>query len=495
MNGVRGVGEKEFVKEITSRAVDYSQWYVDVVTRAELMDYAPVKGCMVIRPYGYGIWERIQGALDPRFKATGHENAYFPLFIPESFLRREAEHFEGFVPEVAWVTRGGGEELAEPLAIRPTSEAMICHMFARWVQSWRDLPVLVNQWCNVVRWEKATRPFLRTTEFLWQEGHTCHATEEEAEAETRQMLGIYCDCLREDLALAVVPGRKTEREKFAGALRTYAVEALMSDGKALQAGTSHNLGQFFARVFNILFLDRDGRQKHVWQTSWGVSTRLIGALIMVHGDDRGLVLPPRIAPLHAVIVPISPQRRREEVLTAARRLHAGLAGMRVRLDDRDEHSPGWKFNEWEMRGVPVRIELGPRDLEASRAILVRRDSGEREEVPLDGVSRRLPELLAEIQHAMYRRAWDFTSRSTRLVRDWTEFRTVLEEQRGFVVGGWCGDEDCEGHIKTETGATIRCLPLEGVASPVSDALREAAGLPCVHCGGRAPGPVVFARAY
>jgi prolyl-tRNA synthetase len=488
--------DKAFVREITPRDQDYSQWYVDVVTRAELMDYSPVKGCMVFRPQGFGIWERIQGALDPKFKATGHANAYFPLFIPESFLKKEAEHFAGFVPEVAWVTHGGGEELAERLAIRPTSEAMICYMYARWVQSWRDLPMLLNQWCNVVRWEKATRPFLRTTEFLWQEGHTCHATEEEAEGETLQMLEIYRETLEEELALAVVPGRKTDAEKFAGALRTYSVEALMSDGKALQAGTSHNLGQFFARVFDILYLDRDGQQKHVWQTSWGVSTRLIGALIMVHGDDRGLVLPPRIAPLQAVIVPIAPQRQRPEVLEAVRKLHGDLAGkFRVRLDDREEHSPGWKFNEWEMRGVPVRIELGPRDLAAGRVVMVRRDDGTREEVAMPAVGRRLSELLDEVQTALRRRAWTFTEANTRIVRDFSSFRTTLEEHRGLLVAGWCGDADCEARVKADTGATIRCLPLPGVKTPVADACREAAGAPCILCGSRGGQVVVFGRAY
>ncbi|HCC32426.1 MAG TPA: proline--tRNA ligase [Clostridiales bacterium] len=488
--------DKVFVREITPRAQDYSQWYVDVATRAELMDYSPVKGCMVFRPYGFGIWERIQGALDPKFKATGHANAYFPLFIPESFLKKEAEHFAGFVPEVAWVTHGGGEELAERLAIRPTSEAMICHMYARWIQSWRDLPMLLNQWCNVVRWEKATRPFLRTTEFLWQEGHTCHATEEEAERETLQMLDIYRETFEEDLALAVVPGRKTEAEKFAGALRTYTVEALMSDGKALQAGTSHNLGQFFARVFDILYLDRDGQQKHVWQTSWGVSTRLIGALIMVHGDDRGLVLPPRVAPLQAVIVPIAPQRQRQEVLEAVRQLHADLAGrFRVKLDDREEHSPGWKFNEWEMRGVPVRIELGPRDLAAGRVVMVRRDDGAREEVALAEVARRLAELLDEVQAALRRKAWTFTEQHTRIVGDSSSFRSTLEECRGLLVAGWCGDAGCEARVKADTGATIRCLPLAGAKTPVAEACREAAGAPCVHCGRRGGQVVVFGRAY
>ena len=352
--------EKEFVKEITSQSEDYSQWYVDIILKAELMDYAPVKGCMVIRPYGYAIWENIQRLLDRRIKDTGHENAYFPLFIPRNLLQKEADHVEGFAPEVAWVTRGGDEELAEPLFIRPTSEAIICNMYSRWIQSWRDLPVLINQWCNVVRWEKSTRPFLRTSEFLWQEGHTCHRTEEEAEDEALKMLDVYREFIEDELAIPVYTGQKTEKEKFAGALHTYTVEALMSDGKALQAGTSHNLGQHFARVFDITFMDMDDQLKYVWQTSWGVSTRLIGAVIMVHGDDRGLVLPPAIAPLQAVIVPIITKKDRETVLAEVGNIAAKLENIvRLKVDEREGYSAGWKFNEWEMKGVPLRIELGP----------------------------------------------------------------------------------------------------------------------------------------
>ncbi|MCJ7806537.1 MAG: proline--tRNA ligase, partial [Clostridia bacterium] len=393
--------DKDFVKEITPKAVDYSQWYIDVILKTKMMDYSPVKGFMAIRPAGFAIWEKIQELMDRRFKETGHQNAYFPLLIPQSLLQKEAEHVEGFAPELAWVTKGGSEILAEPLLIRPTSEAIICDFYSRWVQSWRDLPILINQWCNVVRWEKSTKPFLRTSEFLWQEGHTCHRTEEEAEAETLQILEIYREFLETEMAIPAIAGRKSEREKFAGALRTYSVEALMSDGKALQAGTSHNLGQHFAKVFDITFLDQDDQLKHVWQTSWGVSTRLIGALIMVHGDDRGLVLPPRMAPIQVVIVPILTKKDRDRVLEAVSELSAKLKeDLRVKLDDREEYSPGWKFNEWEMRGIPVRIEVGPRDLDKNQVILVRRDTGEKEVILRDELSVRLPQLLEQIQSDM-----------------------------------------------------------------------------------------------
>jgi len=478
---------KEFVKEITPKAVDYSQWYIDVVLKTEMMDYAPVKGFMAIRPSGYVIWEKIQELLDKRFKETGHQNAYFPLLIPQSLLQKEAEHVEGFAPEVAWVTRGGSEVLTEPLLVRPTSEAIICDFYSRWVQSWRDLPVLINQWCNVVRWEKATRPFLRTSEFLWQEGHTCHRTEEEAEEETLKMLEVYREFLETEMAIPAVAGRKTEREKFAGALRTYSVEALMSDGRALQAGTSHNLGQHFARVFDITFLDQDDQLKHVWQTSWGVSTRLIGALIMVHGDDRGLVLPPRMASLQVVIVPILTKKDREKVLGAVRELEGQLKaeGLRVKLDDREEYSPGWKFNDWEMRGVPVRIEVGPRDLEKGQVVLVRRDNGEKEFVLSYELPIRLPELLGQVQNDMLKRALEFREVNTRRCSDYSEFKKIIEEKRGFVVADWCGEGGCEEKIKDETKATIRCLP---------SGLKPASGR-CIACGKTAEAAAYFARAY
>ncbi len=479
--------EKEYVKEVTPQAVDYSQWYIDVVLKTELMDYAPVKGCMAIRPYGYAIWEKMQELLDGRFKETGHQNAYFPLFIPQELLQKEAAHVEGFAPEVALVTRGGGETLSEPLVVRPTSEAIICDFYSRWIQSWRDLPLLINQWCNVVRWEKVTRPFLRTSEFLWQEGHTCHRTEEEAETETLKMLGVYQDFLENEMAIPVISGRKSERERFAGALRTYTVEGLMRDGRALQAGTSHNLGQHFAKVFDITFLDQDDSLKYVWQTSWGVSTRLIGALIMVHGDDRGLMLPPRIAPIQAVIVPIITKKARDEVLAAARRLTETLqqTGIRLKLDDREGYSPGWKFNEWEMKGVPLRIELGPRDLAAEQVVLVRRDSGEKEAVPWAELPRRLPVFLEELQGDLYRRALQYLEKNTRSGADYAEFLDVMERERGFFVASWCGREECELKVKEDSKATIRCIPFD----------RQLEHENCIVCGGKAAQVVYFARAY
>ena len=484
--GDKGAQSKEFVKEITPKAVDFSQWYIDVVLKAKMMDYSPVKGFMAIRPAGYAIWEKIQELMDRRFKATGHQNAYFPLLIPQSLLQKEAEHVEGFAPEVAWVTRGGSEPLAEPLLIRPTSEAIICDFYSRWVQSWRDLPILINQWCNVVRWEKSTRPFLRTSEFLWQEGHTCHRTEEEAEAETLQMLEVYREFLETEMAIPAVAGRKTEREKFAGALRTYSVEALMSDGRALQAGTSHNLGQHFAKVFDITFLDQDDQLKHVWQTSWGLSTRTIGALIMVHGDDRGLVLPPRLAPVQVVIVPILSKKDGARVLDAVRALAEELkSDLRVNLDDREEYSPGWKYNEWEMRGIPVRIEVGPRDLDKDQVVLVRRDTGEKEFVSREDLSSRLPQLLEQIQADMLERAICFREENTRSCSDYEEFKQLIEEKRGFIVSPWCDNSECEEKVKNDTKATIRCLPFG--LKPESDK--------CLACGEKATVSAYFARAY
>jgi prolyl-tRNA synthetase len=451
-----------------------------------MMDYSPVKGFMAIRPAGYAIWEKIQEQMDRRFKETGHQNAYFPLLIPQSLLQKEAEHVEGFAPEVAWVTRGGNEPLAEPLLIRPTSEAIICDFYSRWVQSWRDLPILINQWCNVVRWEKSTRPFLRTSEFLWQEGHTCHRSEEEAEEETLKMLEVYRECLETEMAIPAIAGCKTEREKFAGALRTYSVEALMSDGRALQAGTSHNLGQHFARVFDITFLDKDDELKHVWQTSWGVSTRLIGALIMVHGDDRGLVLPPRLAPIQVVIVPILSKKDGARVLESVEELAAELKGdLRVKLDDREEYSPGWKYNDWEMRGVPVRIEVGPRDLDKGQVVLVRRDTGEKEFVSRDELHLRLKQLLVQIQADLLKRALEFREANTRHSSDYNEFKEIIEEKRGFVVSPWCGDADCEEKVKNDTKATIRCIPFG--SKPESEK--------CLVCGQKATSSAYFARAY
>lgn len=479
--------KKSYVKEITPRSENYSQWYSDVVLKAELMDYAPVKGCMAIRPYGYAIWEKLQERLDRRIKETGHQNAYFPLFIPQNLLQKEADHVAGFAPEVALVTKGGDEVLGEPLVIRPTSEAIICDFYSRWIQSWRDLPVLINQWCNVVRWEKSTRPFLRTSEFLWQEGHTCHRTSEEAEEEARKMLAVYKEFIETELAIPVLDGQKTEREKFAGALRTYTVEALMSDGRALQAGTSHNLGQHFARVFDITFLDRDDQLKHVWQTSWGVSTRLIGALIMVHGDDRGLIIPPRVAPTQVVVVPIISKKRRAEVLEAAKGVEAELSrqGIRVHLDDREEYSPGWKFNQWEMKGVPIRLELGPRDLDNRQVLLVRRHDDFREALPLHELAARLPRLLEEAQQSLFDKAKRFLEQNSYHCTDYQEFTGKVEEKRGLFLSPWCGDPECELRVKDDTRATIRCIPFDG---PPAEGR-------CLVCDRPAKYQVYFGRSY
>jgi prolyl-tRNA synthetase len=475
-----------FVTEITPRSQDFSRWYLDVVRRAELADYSPVKGCMVIRPYGYAIWELLQQALDARIKASGHVNAYFPLFIPESLLKKEADHVEGFAPQVAYVTHGGGEELEERLLVRPTSEAIIGTMYAKWVQSWRDLPILINQWANVVRWEKVTRPFLRTTEFLWQEGHTAHETDTEAEEETRKILDMYAETCETVLAMPVVKGRKSESEKFAGALRTYSIEALMGDGRALQAGTSHNLGQNFARAFDITFQARDKSVQHVWGTSWGVSTRLVGGVIMTHGDDSGLVLPPAVAPYQVVVVPIGRDNWRETVLPTAQAIERELraAGVRVMLDDRDER-PGWKFSEWEMRGVPVRVEIGPKDIEKSSVLVARRDTREKESFPMDGLPARVRALLEAIQHNLLARARAFREEHTQRASTYEEFRQAMDGRPGFVIAPWCGGADCEAQIKTDTQATIRNMPLDAAAPSGS----------CIRCDRPALEEAWFAKAY
>ena len=481
--------DERLVKQITPKTEDFSRWYVEIVQKAELADYTPMKGMMVIRPYGYAIWENIQRLLDRRIKATGHVNAYFPLFIPESFLKKEAEHVEGFSPEVAWVTIGGKEELEERLAVRPTSEAIIGYMYSKWIKSWRDLPVLINQWANIVRWEKVTRPFLRTTEFLWQEGHTCHETAEEAEAETLKILAMYKEFCETELAIPVIAGRKTLREKFAGAQMTYAIEALMSDGKALQMGTSHNLGQHFSKAFDIKFEDRNQTLQYVWQTSWGMTTRMVGALIMVHGDDSGLRFPPRVAPVQAVIVPISVGNWKETVLPAARTAADGLraAGVRVSLDAREEFTPGWKFSEYEMRGVPLRIEIGPRDVKAGQAVLVRRDTKTKETVPLAALPSRVPALLDEIQASLFRQAQAFLAANTRDAADYASFKDILENERGFVRAPWCGGEACEDKIKEETMATIRVIPLDEAEG------RRPGRASC--CGRAGKAVAYFARAY
>jgi prolyl-tRNA synthetase len=482
--------EKERVmKEITPRSQDYSQWYLDVVLKADLADYGPVKGCMVIKPYGYAIWEHMQADMDRRIKETGHVNAYFPLLIPKSFLEKEKAHVEGFSPECAWVTIGGGEELPEPLAIRPTSEAIICSMYAKWVGSWRDLPILINQWANIVRWEKVTRPFLRTTEFLWQEGHTLHETEAEAEEETLKMLQVYRQFSEEMLAMPVIFGRKSDSEKFAGALKTYAIEALMGDGKALQAGTSHNLGQHFSKAYGIEFLGRNQERLMPWSTSWGTSTRMLGGLIMTHGDDSGLILPPRVAPYQVVIVPIPPRKGdvNEAVLPKAREVQALLrgAGVRVHLDDRDTQLPGFKYADWEMRGVPLRMEIGPKDLEKDQCVLVRRDTREKLFVPLAGVAARVRELLDQIQGDLLARARKFMADNTARVSSYDEFKQVMADKRGLIVAAWCGDAACEAKIKEETKATTRVMPID--AEPLAGA--------CVRCGKPSPGEMYFAQAY
>ncbi len=477
---------ESFVTEITSQSEDFSRWYLDVVRRAELADYSPVKGCMVIRPYGYAIWELIQQQLDARFKATGHVNAYFPLFIPESLITREAEHVEGFAPQVAWVTKGGTEELEEKLVVRPTSEAMFGTMYAKWIQSWRDLPLLINQWANVVRWEKVTRPFLRTTEFLWQEGHTAHETEQEAEEETLKMLGVYKEFAENVLAMPVLDGQKSASEKFAGASKTYSIEALMGDGRALQAGTSHNLGQNFAKAFEIQFQGRDKTLQHVWTTSWGVSTRLIGGVIMTHGDNSGLVLPPRVAPYQVVIVPIQRGNWQETVLPKAKAVQAELqaAGIRVFLDAREEYTPGWKFAEWEMRGVPLRLEIGPKDIEKGQVLLARRDTREKMPTPMEGLAGTITALLDTIQAALLAKAIAFREDHTSRAETWADFLAAMEGRPGFVVARWCGDATCEAQIKAETQATIRNLPFEQVS-----------GGTCVRCDKPAITEARFAKAY
>jgi prolyl-tRNA synthetase len=472
-------------ERITARSADYSQWYLDVLREAQLVDYGPVRGTMVIRPYGFAIWERLQQALDQMFRDTGHQNAYFPLFIPMSFLEKEKAHVAGFAPELAVVTHGGGKELEEPLVVRPTSETIINHMFATWVQSYRDLPLLINQWANVVRWELRTRPFLRTLEFLWQEGHTAHATAEEAEEEALRMLGVYETFAREWAAVPVVPGQKTEREKFAGADKSYTIEALLGDGKALQSATSHNLGQNFAKAFGIQFLGPDNEQAYVWQTSWGLSTRMLGALILVHGDDQGLRLPPRLAPIQLVIVPIWRQEaERELVMAAVARLREDLAAVaRLHVDDREER-PGWKFNEWELRGVPLRLELGPRDVAAGTAVLVRRDTGAKETLRQDELADAVGRLLLEIQDGLLAQATAFREAHTHSAADWAEF-TAAVERGGFVRAWWAGSAEDEVKIQDETGATIRCLPLD----------QPDGGGTCFYTGRPAQRVALFARAY
>ncbi len=479
--------EDEFVQHIASRAEDFSQWYTDVILKTDMVDYSDVKGCMVIKPYGYGVWELIQQQMDARFKATGHKNAYFPLFIPESLLLKEAEHVEGFAPEVAWVTMGGSEVLAERLAIRPTSETVIGAMYSRWIQSYRDLPMLLNQWCNVVRWEKSTRPFLRTSEFLWQEGHTAHATGEEAQEETMRMLGVYKEFAENVLAIPVIVGKKSEKEKFAGAVATYTMEAMMQDGKALQMGTSHYLGQNFAKGYYITYLSREGHLEFCHTTSWGTSTRMIGGIIMVHGDDRGLMMPPRVAPTQVIILPIA--QHKEGVLDKAYALKKQLAdaGIRVELDDSD-NSAGWKFNEWEMKGVPVRLEVGPKDIEKNQVVLVRRDNHEKSFVSMEGLTDAIKQLLDDVHEGMLRRALAFREEKTVDATDFEQLKAGVTG--GFVRAMWCGERTCEEAIKAKTGVTTRCMPLERESER-----EKKLGCTCVHCGKPAKTMMYFAKAY
>ena len=474
-------------KVITPRKEDYSRWYTDAITQSQMADYSPVKGCMVIRPLGYAVWEGMQKELDARFKETGHQNAYFPLFIPESFLQKEAEHVAGFAPECAVVTHGGGKKLEEPLVVRPTSETIIYAMYAKWIQSYRDLPILINQWANVVRWEMRTRLFLRTTEFLWQEGHTAHATEPEAEEEALKILEIYRRFAEDHMAIPVYTGVKSDSERFAGALRTYCIEALMQDGKALQAGTSHNLGQNFAKAFEVKFQTKDGTWEHVWSTSWGVSTRLVGALVMAHGDDNGVNFPPRLAPIQVVLVPIwKTDDERARISEAVRLAAEELKGaFRVKADLRDEVSPGWKFNEWELKGVPLRLEIGPRDLEKDQFIAVRRMDRRKTPLPRSGLAAGVATLLEEIQSAMLEKGRAFLRENTRDAKDYEEFKRGLDATGGFFRAHWCGSADCEKRIKEETKATIRCIPLEGNAEDGT----------CLRCGGASRRWVYFARSY
>ena len=474
--------DKKLVEQITSMEEDFAQWYTDVCRKADLIDYTSVKGCMVFKPAGYAIWELIQKELDARFKETGVENVYLPLFIPESLLEKEKDHVEGFAPEVAWVTHGRLNELEERLCVRPTSETLFCDFYKNDIQSYRDLPKVYNQWCSVVRWEKETRPFLRSREFLWQEGHTAHATAEEAEARTEQMLNLYADFCEEVLAIPVVRGKKTEKEKFAGAEATYTIEALMHDGKALQSGTSHNFGDGFAKAFGIQYQDKDNSLKYVHQTSWGMTTRLIGAIIMVHGDDSGLVLPPMVAPTQVVITPI--MQKKEGVLDKAYEIKEALKEFRVKVDDSDKN-PGWKFAEQEMRGIPLRVEIGPKDIEAGQAVLVRRDTREKYQVAITDIPAKVAELLPEIQKAMYEKALKHREANTHTAKDYEEFKTIITTKQGLVKARWCGDQACEEAIKEETGASTRCMPFA----------QEKIGDVCVRCGKPAKAMVYFGRAY
>ena len=475
--------DKKLVAEITDMEQDFPQWYTDVVKKADLIDYSSIKGCMILRPYGYAIWELIQKTLDEKFKQTGHENVYMPLFIPESLLQKEKDHVEGFAPEVAWVTHGGENQLQERLCVRPTSETLFCDHYKNIIQSYRDLPKKYNQWCSVVRWEKTTRPFLRTTEFLWQEGHTAHATAEESEEETIKMLNVYADFCRDYLAIPVIKGQKTEKESFAGAEATYTIESLMHDGKALQTGTSHNFGDGFAKAFGIQYTDKNNELQYVHQTSWGMTTRTIGAIIMVHGDNSGLVLPPAIAPIQVVIIPVAMQK--EGVLDKATEIYESLKNkIRVKMDTSD-HSPGWKFSEYEMKGVPIRLEIGPKDIEKNQCVLARRDNGEKIFVSLDQLDTEIENLLKDIQSNLLNKAAERRDKKTYTATDLDSFAKTLDETPGFIKAMWCGDRACEDAIKEKTGATSRCIPFE--QEHISDH--------CICCGKPAKHMVYWGRAY
>ena len=478
------MANNDFVKEITNIDEDFAQWYTDIVLKAELADYSATKGCIVIRPYGYEIWEKIQEYTDKKFKETGVKNTSFPILIPESLLQKEKDHVEGFAPEVAWVTNAGGQDLEERLCVRPTSETIISTMYSKWLSSWRELPYLYNQWCNVLRWEKETRPFLRSREFLWQEGHTIHETEKEARERTLQMHDIYADVIENLLAIPVIKGLKTETEKFAGAEETYTVETLTRDGRALQSATSHYFGQNFSVPFDIKFQNRDGKQEYAYQTSWGCSTRLIGAVIMAHGDNRGLQLPPRVAPIQAVIVPIA--MHKDGVIEKAQEIFESLnKKIRVKLDDREQYSTGYKFNDWEMRGVPLRIELGPKDIENGKCIIVRRDTSEKIEVEFKDVESKVEELLYLIQKNMYDMCLERMKQKTSIAYNMEEFKTNLQNNQGLIKTMWCGSAECEEKIHDETGAKSRCMPFE----------QENLGNKCVYCGKEAHKMVIWARQY
>lgn len=479
--------DKQFVTEITPQSEDFSRWYIDVIKKGDLMDYSPVRGCIVFKPEGYEIWEHIQEEMNRRLKETGHRNAYFPVFIPESFFQKEKDHIEGFNPELPWVTEAGGDVLEERLAVRPTSETMFGHMYSKWIQSYRDLPVLINQWANVVRWEKRTLPFIRTTEFLWQEGHTAHENEAEAREETMRMLENYRDFVESYLAIPVITGQKTPSERFAGAVDTYSIEAMMKDGRAVQAATSHYLGTKFATAFEIQYLSRDNVLEYVHTTSWGSTTRLIGSLIMVHGDDRGLVLPPKVAPTQVIMIPIGPPKTREAVIGRTDELFQELknAGVRVRVDDRADVTPGWKFNEYEMRGVPVRLELGPRDMENGVCVLVSRVTGEKKIIQQENLVEEVKAMLEQVHQEMFERALKFREDHFYSADTLKEMKASMEEKRGFALAGWCGSEECEDKVKEETGAGSRNIPFEPAVKKET----------CICCGKPAAHTVVFAKAY